>query len=874
MTMWLLRLYALALRAYPPDLRRSHTAEMLQCARADVAARGAAALPRLFVDLAVSVPREWLLVTKGVPMNGILRDVAYALRLLRRNPGFSAAAVATLALGIGANAAIFSLADSTLLRPLKVTRPAELQVMRFSASYPDFLEFQQRRDVFTGIAGSAGGRVNVVAGGGGEFVAAGFVSGNYFDVLGVPPAAGRVLRVEDDDRNGPGVAVLTERLWRTRFGADPGLIGRTIQINNVPVTVVGVAAAGFHGTSVSEPFHLFIPIAQTPRVQTGFFARPAMLTNRNMSWVNVIARLKPGVTPAAAASAMDAVYRQFHPPGPRTRPEPVTLTPIGQRSLGSGVDSVQRFVILLAAVVGVTLLIGCANVANLLLARAAARRRELGVRLAIGASRARVFRQLLVESLVLAVAGGAASVVVASLGLRLLARFQLPGGIEIDALGLAVSGPVLGFTMLAACGTGLLFGVAPAWRAARADAIGSLRDESRASTARSGLRSTLVAAQVALSLVLLAGTGLFLRSLTASLRAPLGFRVERVATASVNLGAARYTPARAHEFYGEAIARAKRLPGVTAAAWTSLVPTLGARSMSATFEGYQPAPQEDPHVYNTAVTPEYFEASGTRLLRGRSFTPSDTPSSPLVGIVNDTAARTYFAGREAVGGRLKVDEDHWIEIVGVAEDTTLRDIGDAPEPFLYSPFTQDPFGEQVNTVHLLVRTSGDEEAILGPLAGALRAIDPHAPVYDVSTFAWRVRRLVMPQRMGAALFGAFACLALALSALGIYAVASYVTRLRSREIGIRIALGADRERIRQLVLRQGAAPVAAGVAAGLAASALGGQFAGAFLRGVTPRDPLTYAGVTLVMVLVAAAATWLPARRASATDPITALRRD
>jgi len=871
MTAWLLRVYAIALRAYPADLRRSHTAEMLQCARADVAARGAAALPRLFADLLVSVPREWLLLTKGVPMHGILRDFAYALRLLRRSPGFSAAAVVTLALGIGANAAIFSLADSTLLRPLKVSHPSELYAPRFSSSYPDFLDYQQRRDVFAGVAGSNGGRVNAVADGRGEFVAAGFVSGNYFDVLGVPPAAGRLFRIEDDDRNGPGVAVLTDRWWRTRFGADPGLIGRTIQVNNVPVTVIGVAAPGFQGTSVSEPYHLFLPMTHTPRVQTGFFARPSLLTGRNMSWVGAILRLRPGVTPAAAASVLEGVYRQNHP---RTRPEAITLTRLGQRSLGAGIDNVQRFVILLAAVVGVTLLIGCANVANLLLARAAARRRELGVRLAIGASRMRIFRQLVVESLVLAVMGGAASVVVASLGLRLLARFQLPGGIEIDALGLAVSRPVLGFTMLTACGTGLLFGIAPAWRAARADAIRSLRDESRASTARSALRSTLVAAQVALSLVLLAGTGLFLRSLAASLQAPLGFRVEHVATASVNLGAARYTPVRAREFYDEAIARAKRLPGVTAAAWTSLVPTLGSRSMSVTFEGYQPAPQEDPHVYSTAVTPEYFAASGTRLLRGRPFAPTDTAASPLVGIVNDTAARKYFPGRDAVGGRLKVDEEHWIEVVGVAEDTTLRDIGDAPEPFLYSPLTQDPFGDQVNTLHLLVRTDENEEAALGPLSAALRGIDASAPVYDVSTFAWRVRRLVMPQRMGTALFGAFAALALVLSALGIYAVASYVTRLRTREIGIRIALGADRERIRHLVLRQGTAPVAAGVAAGLAASAVGGQFAAAFLRGVTPRDPLTYAGVTLLLVLVAAVAIWIPARRAAAVDPIRALRQD
>jgi predicted permease len=494
--------------------------------------------------------------------------------------------------------------------------------------------------------------------------------------------------------------------------------------------------------------------------------------------------------------------------------------------------------------------------------------------MAIGAPRIRIMRQLVVESLLLAAIGGLASIAVATVGLRLLALFELPGGIEIDRLELELSARVLAFTALVACGTGLLFGLVPAWRAARADAIQSLRDESRASTARSRLRSSLVAAQVALSLVLLAGTGLFLRSLLISLEAPLGFRVDGVATASINLGAARYDAARAQQFYADALTRMKQLPGVTAAAWTSVVPAVGSRSMSATFEGYDAGGEDDPHVSNTAVTPEYFDATGTRILRGRPFAATDTAASPPVGIINETAARRYFSGREAVGSRLSVQKDQWIEIVGVAEDTTQREIGETPAPFLYSPFTQDPFGPQVNTVHLLVRTSGDEEALLGPLAGALRGIDSAAPVYDVTTLAWRVRRLVMPQRMGAALFGAFATLALVLSTLGIYAVSSYVTRLRTREIGIRIALGADGPSIRQFVLRQGTPPVACGIAAGLAASAFAGQFAAAFLRGTSPRDPLVYTAVAALLAAVAFAATWIPARRAASIDPIEALRHE
>jgi predicted permease len=801
--------------------------------------------------------------------------MAYAVRMLWRSPGFTIAAVLTLALGIGANTAIFSLADATLLRPLKVTRPAELHMLRFSSSYPDFLAYQQRTDLFTGVAGLAGGRVNAVIDGRSEFVGAGFVSGNFFDVLGVPPVTGRLLRRDDDNPNGPGVAILTERWWRIRFGGDPTVVGRTIRVNNIPVTILGVAGRGFNGTSMSEPVAVFLPLSLTPRVQTGFFARPGMLTSRGSSWVSVIVRLAPGVAPAAAAAACEVLYRQFHPLRPGAHPDPFTLTPLGRRSFGaSEPETIRRFVTLLGAVVGLTLLIGCANVANLLLARASARRREIGVRMAIGAGRGRIVRQLLVESLLLAALGGVASVGVAAVGLRLLARFQLPGGIEIDGLGLTLGTPVLVFTALVACGTAVLFGLAPAWRAARTDVLQSLRDQSRAASPRSALRSWFLAAQVAVSIILLAGTGLFLRSLAASLAANLGFRVEHVATASVNLGAARYDAARARAFYAEAVTRVKHLPGVTAAAWTTIVPTLGSRSMSATFEGYQAAPQEDAHVYNTAVTPEYFDAAGTRLLRGRAFAATDTASAPLVGIISETTARRYLAARDPIGSRLKLDDSHWIEIVGVAEDAKLRDIDETPEPFLYSPLAQDPFGEQVNTLHLLVRTTADEEALLGSLASTLRDIDPGAPVYDISTFAWRVRRLVMPQRLGATLFGAFAALALVLSALGVYAVAAYVARLRRRDIGIRIALGADHARIRHLVLREGLTPVLGGIAAGLALSAAAGQFASAFLRGVSARDPMTYAAVAIVVGAVGFVSTWLPARRAAAIDPIRALRQD
>lgn len=871
-------LYGALLFACPPAFRREFGGEMRQCARTALGDRGALAMFGLVADLAATAPREWSRQMKGTSVtrlvaSGIGRDVTYALRLLWRSPGFSAAAIVTLALCIGATAAIFSLADAALLRPLKVANPAALYAIKFSSAYPDYLAYTARTDVFDGVVATAGGRVNAVADGRAELVDARFVSGNYFGVLGVPPAAGRVLTAADDERNGPPVAVMGHAWWQSRFGGDTAAIGKTIRVNGVPVAIVGVAPKGFHGTSLHESAKLFIPVSQAPRVQTGPFAGPAMLTTRDMVWLNVILRLKPGVTPQAAAAAIDGIYRQFHPARSGERPAPVELTPLRTRALGgTNADSVFTFVALLGAVVSLTLLIGCANLANLLLARAASRRREIGVRMAIGAGRARIARQLLVESVVLSVIGAAAGLYVAAMALELLGRFQLPGGIEIAGLDLTITAPAIGFTGLVACVTALLFGVAPAWGAARTDVLGTLRDESRATSARSGLRSTLVAVQVALSLVLLVGTGLFLRSLAGSLTVPLGFRVDGVATATVNLGAARYDKARAKAFYEEGLARARQLPGVTAAAWANLVPIAGSRVWATRVDGYAAQPNEEVLFYYAAVGPEYFAAAGTRLLRGRSFGDADHAAAPAVGIVNEAAARKYWSGRDPVGGRIGSGKDA-IQVVGVAETTKVEDLDEDPVPFVYLPFGQAEGGATVSPAFLFVRAGGDAEALLGPLSEQLRAIDRDAPVYDVTTFAWRVRELIMPQRMGATLFGLFSALALTLAAIGIYGVASYVAALRTRELGIRIALGADRARIRALVLRQGSIPVAAGLATGLVIAAIASRAAAAFLRGIPPRDPLTYAAVAVLLAAVALIATWIPARRAAQLDPIQALRQ-
>jgi predicted permease len=869
------QIYAALLYLLPPSLRRSHGTEMRQWARTALRQRGVRAFPLLAIDLAAACVREWFQLLKGSAMTGLMKDLAYAVRLLLRSPGFSAAAVVTLALGIGANAAIFSLADATLLRPLRVTSPSDLYAVNFASSYPDYVAYTALSQPFSGVAGFSSFRVNAAAEGRADLVPAACVSGNYFGVLGLRPAAGRLIGASDDDRNGPAVAVLTYRWWQTRFGGDPSIVGKTIRLNNAPVLVIGIASSGFAGTSLLEPVNLFIPLTHAPRVRTGFFAGPAMLTDRGRSWVRVVGRLRPGVSPAVAAAKMEATYRVYHPVNGGATEDPLQLAPLRAGAFGGENNAaVSRFVALLMTVVGLTLLLGCANLANLLLSRAAARRREIGVRMAIGAGRARVAWQLVVESLVLAGVGGATGLGVAAAGLRILGAFQLPGGTEIAGLGLRVNGRIAACTAGIALLSGLLFGLAPAWGAARTDLLSTLRDDSRTQTGRGVLRGLLVGAQVAISLVLLAGTGLFLRSLTAALDVRLGFNPSGVAAVSTNLGAARYDAARASVYYREALDRARRLPGVRAAAWTTVVPTLGLRSMSVSIEGYRPAPDEDVHVYSTAVTSQYFEAAGTRILRGRPFLDSDSATAPLVAIINEAAARRYFRGRDPLQGRLKFDDEHWVQIVGVAEDTTIHDLDDPPEPFVYSPFAQDPFGDQLGVAHLLVRTKGDPSALLAPLVAQLRGIDRNAPVSDAGTLEWRLRRLVMPQRMGATLFGAFAIVALVLATVGIYGVASYAARVRTREIGIRIALGAERAQIRRLMVRRALSPIVGGILLGGALAFWLAPLAATFIYGVSPRDPLTLSVVAALLGGVALIATWVPARRAARLEPVAALRTE
>jgi predicted permease len=881
------RLYGWLLYLYPPPFRRAHGREMRQLLRtADQ--RGDRPF-NLAGDLLHSLLREWFEAVRparfqsptrqpalpGEPMRNIFRDFVLATRMLAKNPSFTLAAVLTLALGIGANTAMFTLADATLLRPLQVQDPERLVVWAWTSSYPDYQEYTKRPDLFEGVLAVAGAsRVNLVIDGDAELTTSTFVSGNAFDVLGVRTVHGRPILPSDDVANGPLVAVLDHDYWQRRFGGDPGVIGRAFRMNGRAGTIVGVAEDGFRGISIGAAPSMYMPTGVYNQVQTGFFSRVNALTARGFVWLTVIARLKPGVAVSQAESEMTALYAQLHPSTDGSPRESLTLTPLRARALGRSASDITNFVVLLLGVAGFTLLIGCANLASLLLAKASSRRREMGVRLALGATRGRIVRQMLTESLLLAALGGAAAVGVAAMALEGLSAFQLPGGVSIGSMHLEIDRVALATASMLSLATGLMFGVLPAVRASRADVLVSLRDENRGASSRSAVRSALLAAQVALTLVLLTGAGLFVRGLSSALFIPLGFDERQVLTASVNLGLARYENARAATFFNAALDRVRALPQVESAAWGNLVPTRGAMTSQTEVEGYTKAEGEVVTVHGAHVGPSYFPTVGTRLVAGREITSEDGPASPPVAVINERMAERYWAGRNPLGGRFQMF-NRWITVVGVVENTVVQELTEAPVPHMYLAFNQwltGPQGIASDSAHLFVRTRVDPAAAVPLVREQLRALDPELPLYDVTPFADRVARLVMPQRMGVMLMGFFSALALVLATVGIYGVASYVAALRTREIGIRLALGATRGRIGRLMLRQTAMPVATGIVAGVILALWAGQLAAAFLLDVSPRDPLTLAAAASLLGLVAFGASYLPARRAARLDPQIALR--
>jgi putative ABC transport system permease protein len=810
-------------------------------------------------------------------MNGFLQDLRYAVRTLRKSPGYAAIALATLALGIGANTAIFSVLDAVLLRPLPYAHGERLMMVGDRVSldggtpnnvgYATYVELRDRNRAFDAMAAVRFWQPTLVADGVAELLPAMRVSANYFSMLGVRPALGRDFRPEDDRPDTRRVLILSDGLWRESFGSDRTIVDREIVLDGQSFRVIGVLPPDFEplvSTRYYKPARLWAPIGYDLSLRQAC---------HSCQHLKALGRLAPGVTLAQARADLDRVRRQLALDHPQDFAEgSMDVVPLS-REVTSGL---RTPLIVLVGAVGFVLLIACANVANLTLARSLGRGAELAIRSALGASRARLIRQLFVESLVLCAAGGALGFLLAgslqSVLLR-LAPITLPRADRI-----ALDARVLGFAALASLAAALLSGIVPALRASTGRLSGALTSASRGTGAAgvSRARRVLVAAELALAVVLVAGAVLMVRSMARLLEAPFGFSTDRVLTLGLTGPLEATTDAEIVAFQDRLLERVRALPGVDAAALVSQVP-LGGNGDSYGFhvEGRMQAnPAEDPSVERYSVTPDYFRAMGVPIVRGRGFTAEDRADSPAVMMVSEATARSLFLGRDPIGERVRIgphDEGPWRTIVGIAGDVRHVNVSLAPTPQMYLPQTQMTDG-LLNLV-VLARTESPER-LTESIRQAVRALDPGVPIFDIASMSARVTRSAAPQRFVTRLLGAFALVALALAAIGLYGVIAHSVGQRTREIGIRMALGATPRDIARLVLVGGSGLIAAGLAAGLLGALGATRFLAGILYEVRPGDPVSLAAAAAVLAAAAFAAHWLPARRAARLDPLTALRTE
>ncbi|MGH9837916.1 MAG: ADOP family duplicated permease [Blastocatellia bacterium] len=822
------------------------------------------------------LPSEYLEGKGGTQMESLWQDLRYGARMLTKQPGFALIAVMTLALGIGANAAIFSLVNMVLLRPLPVAQPEQIvevtPVLKGADlgmfSYPLYVDFRDRNEALAGLAAYRFAPMSLSRQGANERVWGYLVSGNYFDMLGVRAFRGRMFTQAEDRAPGAHpVAVVSYGSWQRRFGGDPALIGKTVTLNNHGFTVVGIAPPEFNGTVLIFTPEIYVPLMMARQIEPG----SNWLENRRNGVLLGLGRLKPGVTAAQARVSLEALAHGMAGELPGIENLGFSLTPPGLivPMLRTGT---LAFAWVLLATVGLVLLIACTNLANLLLARAAARRKEIAVRLALGAGRFRLVRQLLTESVLLALLGGALGWLLASWLVR-LAGVLKP---EVDfplTVDLRVDWRVLVFTLLVSLVTGALFGLVPAWQATKPDLIPALKDEGAlAGAGRSRWRSGLVVAQIACSLVLLAAAGLIVRSLQQVRMAGPGFAVERTVTLSVDLGLQGYNEARGREFYRQLMARVEALPGVRTASYAGYLPLNLDRNGGSTYAEGQPYTRNDllPEVLFNTVWPRYFETMDIPLLEGRDFRQQD--GEARVAIVSEAFARRFWPGQQAVGKRLhrgNPERPAW-EVIGVAKDSKYWSLGEDPQPYIYFPLAAD-YDESLS---LLASTSAEPAGVTSAIRREVQQMDANLPVYDVKTMDEHLRLAFFPLRAGAWLAGGFALLTLALAGLGIYGVMSYAVSRRTREIGIRMALGAPAGAVMRLIVRQGMRLALVGAAIGLACALALTRLMTSVLYGVSATDGVTFALATALLMLVVLLACYVPARRAAQVDPLIALRSE
>jgi putative ABC transport system permease protein len=832
-------------------------------------------------------------------MASFMRDIRYAVRTLAKAPGFTAVIVCTLALGIGANTAIFSLLDQVLLRRLPVKDPEQLvqldgpgafrgrSMNERTFSYPMYRDFRDRNEVFSGVLARMQAAATITWKGRAERVTGELVSGNFFDVLGTRPHLGRLVTQADDTTPGAHpVAVLGHGYWTRRFGSDPTVLNQSITVNGHPMTIVGVAAPGFTGVDIGGASDVYVPLMMKAQMTPTWND----LDNRKSRWVNIFARLKPGVTMEQADAGMQVLYKQILEQDIkeytdatdrfRTRflDKKLVLMP-GQKGESTIRQQFSDSLIVLMAMVGLLLVIACANVANLLLARATSRNKEVAIRLALGAGRGRIVRQYLAESLVLALAGGALGLIVASWTGALLIG-SLPGA--SDGSVTLSSDPdlrVMLFTAGLSVATALLFGVAPAIQATRSGVAGTLKDEAGGvvgGTGHARVRKGLVVAQVALSVMLVAGAALFARSLHNLRSLDPGFNVDQVLSFSIDPTLSGYDRTRVRALFKSAQEQLAALPGVRSVSMSSIAPLSG-DGWQATMrvDGYTPKPDENMNISINSVGPGFFATLGIPLIAGREFTDRDVEGAPQAAVINEAMAKYYWGNeRNAIGKRLGYGRDREgfpLEVVGVvkdSKDTSLR--AEIPR-FVYSSYQQEP---ELTEMTFFVRTQADGTGATSSVRDAIRAIDPALPVYAVKTMEAQASESLFVERMVAGLSASFGALATLLAAIGLYGVMSYAVARRTREIGIRMALGAERHVVLWLVLREVAVLSAVGIAGGLAISLYATRFVKAQLFGLSPTDPATLAMATLTIAVVAFLAGYVPARRATAVDPMLALRTE
>jgi len=836
----------------------------------------------------------------------MLSDLRYALRSLAHAPGFSLIVVLTLGLGIGANTAIFSLMDQLLLRLLPVERPEELVQLdgpgAFSGrtmndrtfAYPVYEDLRDRNDVFAGLVARAPAAATLVRDGQAERVSVELVSGNTFEVLGARPAIGRALSPDEDRvRAGHPVMMLSHAYWMRRFAGSPAVLGQVLTINTTPMTVIGVAPAGFAGVVALSSPDVFVPLMMKAQITPTWDG----LDDRQTRFVNVVGRLKPGLSIEEARARLDVLYKQINAHDLEAVPgfargsalfkERFLAKRIEMEPAGKGLSGLRQGfsapVTVLMGMVGLVLVIACANVANLLVARAAARQKEIGVRLALGASRGRIVRQALFESLLLSLAGGAVGLILSVWVGELLVGMLPSDGSSARALSTTPDLRVGVFTLAVSLATAVVFGLAPALQTSRPDMNRTLREGAGSLSgghADARLRKGLVVAQVALSMLLVAGAGLFVRSLYNLKHLNPGFDATSLVSFAISPELAGYSQAGLRQFYAALQQDLQAVPGVAGvsmAAEPVLTDSISSRTIQ--VQGYETKPDENMNPWTNEVGSDYFRTMGQALLLGREFTARDAEGAPLVAVVNETFARYYFGSENPVGRRFGwrvLNDPGAIEIVGVVTDSlhgTMRE-GTTEENqirrFVYTPLQQ---GTELTGMTVYARSTVEGRAgLVDRLRDAVRRRDPSLPIYGITTMEQTIDEAVFTERMLAVLSAAFGLLATLLAAVGLYGLMSYTVARRTREIGIRIALGAERGTVVWLVLREVGALTGIGILIGIPAALGTSRLVSSQLFGLSPTDPLTLLAAATTLACVGALAGYLPARKAAGVEPVRALR--